>query len=366
MAYFIFFGSGILAAVFSRRFVIKENTKKIAVCMCLFVSVFLMLSFRHQSMGLDLFWKYETGYLGWFDKLSRISFGEIPQYLKLTNYDFGFVLLNKIIGLFSNDRQIFLSVCAFLSVIPYVFFVYKNSDSPFISFAIFIGLPSFLYFYGTLRQSIAMGFVVLALSDFFSGKNKKAFFWIVVSSFFHITSLVALLIYPIIKIKNNDLFWILSIFIIGTVYILREPLLQLLLPYIKGGGYEISKGSGEFWFFFLFLIYVFLVIFSKNFKHEKKYILGCKILWLSCFFMLFQGVTPVAARFAFYFTPALLVLIPIYLKTIHSNTTRSIVKFLLFVLLFSFGLYRIYLGGFDFALSYPYKWFFDNVKEVVF
>lgn len=325
----------------------------------LFGLLLLVIGFRHQSMGYDLYWKYQGGYLAWFDTISRCDFDEILKYTLLTGYDVGFVLLNRIIGFFSHERQVYLFVCAFISIMPFAYFTSRESKIPLLSIAIFIGLPTFLYLYGTLRQSVATGVLVLAL-PYLEKRDKKFFILLAISFLLHAASALFIISYFVYRFNFKLFGKMMTLLVIIVVFISRTVLLERILPYITVGDYGIDKSSSILSFVIFTMIYLWLILFvyDRSSSRIKGYI---NLFFISCLCLAFQDITPVAARVASFFMFPLMIIIPDYLYRIKVKFLSKLSVSLCFLIFLGYGLYRIDAGGSDFAQSSPYHWFWEDL-----
>lgn len=330
-----------------------------------FFCIFLLLAFRHQSMGYDLDYRSSTGYLGWFETFANADLSMMPILALSSGYDLGFVLFNKLLGFFTTERQLFLASCAAISILPYIPFVKKYSPSPFVSVAIFIGLPTFLYLYGTLRQMMAVGILLYSIDYIVNRKFKKFVFVVIIAFFFHASCIIFLLAYPLYHMKITGLGRVCTFIVIALVYVTRAILLPHILPYITVGEYSIDNTSSSKSFYVFIFIYVVCCLLSQKYHCNSKEGLQINgflnLFFMSCVCMAFQDITPVAARMSAFFMFSLVVLVPIIISTIRSNRWRAVIS-LFFVLFFlGYGLIRIDAGGEEYAMSSPYYWFWETI-----
>lgn len=325
-----------------------------------FVLILLVIGLRHQSMGLDLYWKYQSGYLGWFDRIANAKISAIPYYAAMTKYEFGFILLNKVIGFFTDNRQVYLFICAALSILPVGNLVKKESKDALLSVAVFIGMPSFLYLFGTIRQSIAMGLLTYSFFEIEKRNLKKFVGIVLIAATFHSAALFFLLVYPAYRFKCNLNKRLVSLGIILAVFLGKSILIRFTIGFFKG--YEISSDASSLVFFVFFLIYVFFVIITKIKKTNDRIEGLLNVLFLACCCLAFQGVTPVAARLGVYYLIFMVILVPEVVSVIDDRLPRALLYMLLVAVFMGYGLYRLYIGGESFAISYPFYWFWNKVS----
>ena len=171
--YFAAYAIILFAGLYS-KFLKDEKTKKRVICFTGFLVVFLVLALRHQRMGIDLKYRQMYGYLWSFDMIGKASWDLVLRSHSFLNYERGYMTFNKLVSAFTKDRNVFMAICAFLSVAPVFIFIYKKSKRPLMSIIIYLGLPVFLICFSGLRQGIAIGFTVLSM--FLVEKKKPIIF----------------------------------------------------------------------------------------------------------------------------------------------------------------------------------------------
>lgn len=102
-----------------------------------FTPIFLLLALRHPSMGIDLGYFRSYGYLHSFDYISKLSYINVLRIGSFSNYEFGYVLFNKFVSMIYPSRQLFLAICAFLSLYPFARLFKRYSNNSLLSFIIF-------------------------------------------------------------------------------------------------------------------------------------------------------------------------------------------------------------------------------------
>ena len=116
-----------------------------------FILLLLISGLRSDEVGGDL-----TRYLPEFSRMPNVSYGEIFEGLFSFNQrEFAFALLEKTISIFTTNYCVYLFITAFASISVYLFSIYKNSYSVFISVVLYV----FLLYPGSMniiRASIAM------------------------------------------------------------------------------------------------------------------------------------------------------------------------------------------------------------------
>ena len=126
----------ILMMLFGRRSDKFSEEKKNKVVLLFFFGILLaILALRHETVGVDI-----KNYLGMFNKASSLSFKELFEFYEEEQ---GYYLLNKIISVFTMDKQIFLAIIAIISLVPVARLYIKNSENAMLTISIFLITSNF-------------------------------------------------------------------------------------------------------------------------------------------------------------------------------------------------------------------------------
>jgi len=137
---------------------IKSERRIILVFFFIF---FLILACRHIEMGADI-----RNYRYFFFKIKDTKWSNLTE----VETDYFYAILNKIVSTLGGDFQFFLAVVAFVSVLPFAIFYYKESENSLLTITIFINVSIFTMFFSGLRQTIAFAIGIIA---FYYVKDKK-------------------------------------------------------------------------------------------------------------------------------------------------------------------------------------------------
>lgn len=314
--------SGILFEKYSR---FSKETKRIVVCTVMFLAIFFTFALRHQCMGIDLHYQNpKTGYLHSFDELTGMPWSKVIRLEKYQNYERGYIIFNKFIGMINPSRQFFMACCAFCSIAPVAWTIYKRSESPALSFVIYMGIPYFLLIFSGLRQAIAVGLCFWAFSFVQSRKPIPFVLLVLLANAFHSTAILFLVIYPAYYFRPSIKMRWASLFILSLVYIHADFLFDLLAKYMDSTA--ISDNTGAINLFLVFcLIYTFCITIMKNGGVQKRGYRNMllnkddeigkqqgylNVFWFACAMQAFGGVYSLALRLAYYYIIILVLLLP--------------------------------------------------------
>lgn len=365
-AYYILIGIPVLLQLFltlknstGQLLKVKKNNASRAVIITFFVIFFLLLIFRRQDIGIDL-----SNYKNMFKRVYYLSFSEL---LKLKT-ELGYLILNKVVSKIYNNFQFFMGVVAFITVLPLGILYAKESENALLSIAVFLNLTVFNMLFSGLRQSIA---IALAVPIYYFTKNKKLFwflFFAAIAFFFHKSSLVMLIIYPLYhaNIRKNKLWVIFPVMFVGFIF--RARIFSFLLKYIGeeyNERYGMVSNTGAYnvlVLFVLFLVYSFVMVNDNN--ADKDFIGLRNFMLAATCIQFFASLNSVAMRVNYYF----IVFIPILISKVYNRCEGNKKNIALIgntVMISFFFLYFFYSAytGKDILQIFPYKAFWQ--KEVI-
>lgn len=173
------------------RFIIKN---KGVLVFLITLQLFLILALRDNSVGVDL-GAYEgmynyIGRLGWQNLLSRLHFFSIAELPENMRIESGYAVFNWLIYQLGFSYHAFLVVCAAVTLLPVGWFIYKYSKNPSLSFLIYISTELYINNFGILRQSIAIGILVLSVPFILQKRLKMSLLFLALAFTFHRVSLL--------------------------------------------------------------------------------------------------------------------------------------------------------------------------------
>lgn len=201
-------------------------------CTIVFVLITLISALRYYTVGIDTYQYYRA-----FGIISNLDF----SHFSILRYEYGFTLLCKLLSYITENPQILLIVTSCFINYTVGKFIYKNSKNPMISIILYITLNVFFSSLNLMRQSMAIGFILLGFEKL---KNKKWIqysIYVIIATCFHTSSLVCLLFLLFYRFKNNRK--LISITLLTSIlfFIGGNLIFEILLRYIPK--YAIYEGS---------------------------------------------------------------------------------------------------------------------------
>lgn len=316
-------------------------------CFIVSLQLFLILSLRNPMLGTDL-QIYSKG----FQYISGLSFTELISKLHLIkvadlifpfSFESGYTILNWLLSKVGFGSQGLLAVCAAINVISIGRFVYKYSDEPALSFAIFISFNMYYYCFGILRQSLALSVMLWAVPYIMDRKYLKAAIVILFAFFMHRTAIVVfpLIILANIKVKKN---YFIYTYMVGAILIFAASLIYrtliLRLMQLMNIGYiSIDFHINNFTVLIMAIgIIIYLIIDFKVFEIQSLN-LSCWAVVLLFLFQPFAMCNETFARATEMYTVFFIVLIPGLIYRYKNKNTRIIGEICVFILMLGFMIY---------------------------
>lgn len=331
---------------------IKDNNLALSA---FFLLYFIILALRDTRIGRDVF-AYEI----MFNEYAELYLKELLEQ----EGDKLYVLLNWIIGIFTDNFQIFLSVVAAMTLYP----VYKqyNRDKrhSFIKIVLFMNMTVFIMFFSGLRQSLAIATGMIAY-EFVRSKKIIPFIIIVVIAIgFHHSAFVLFLMYPLYywRLKKKSLLFIIPTTVV--IYVFNKPIfivLSTIMNMLAGGQYETEiKDTGAITMIVLLALFLALAYIIPDEKLMDSETLGLRnYLMMALWMQLFAPLHTLAMRFNYYyiiFVPMVIPKILVYSSKKYKKLAKIAGIVITVYLLYYYlkNTYRACITGISALDTYPY------------
>lgn len=308
--YIIFFLN--LALIFF--YSLNPNNKKGLFLITVFLWVFIS-GFRDYSIGADTFTYMISFYEANELELASIIDGLYDFFTGNTQKDYGYTVIEKVLG------SIYLNYTFFLLFISFLFhfflfrlvYIYSDNTSDFLISALVYGTLFYAFFALTGQRQVIATAIGLLLN--FSMISKRHLLipsiLILIAATVHKSALLIFLAVFATRVKMRQIFFPITIVLFILLMLFREEF-STIVKIISGyNEYGINQNSGTFVFTTLYLA-VFSVLFYIYKDFEKKY---RNSLFLKCFliglvFIPLTFVNPSAMRVVQYFSIFIIFLIP--------------------------------------------------------
>lgn len=343
--YLLNFSSIFIYWLLFREFNHKYRTSKgilVFFLIIITIQLVLIMGLRNRCVGWD------TGtYVRIFEKYRTYSLHEI---LNDDRFEFCYLLLIKIVSLFTDNFTWFTLVVAVLSIIPIIVAVSKCSAMPFLSIALFIAFDYYAFMFSGMRQGIAFAFCVLSVLCI----RKKRFgaFLIVIlfAAQFHKSAYLFLPAYFLADLKINKISITCMIIIFGVVFVFKEQLYDLIATnlYNTNDNRYARKETGAFlWMMMILLICIVVLIFKDGaLNKDKSFNIFIALLCVGATLSMFTMVGNNAKRIVEYYCIFMIFAIPGILNGIGNSKIKNIATFATVIACTCMFLYFLNVDGY--------------------
>lgn len=184
-----------------------------------------------------------TGILGLFSGLRSWWMGDLIKYYTLyrncTGENWGAVLAEKsantgirwmfhICGWLGISYDSCILLIAMFVAVTLGILVYRYSPSPYWSYLMYIAMGFYIFTYSGLKQTIAMGFIILAAMAMFERKPIAFVVWTLAGSLFHAPALIFLAAYPFSRQRVNTRYFLVLAGLFAGMFLFRTQIGGLL------------------------------------------------------------------------------------------------------------------------------------------
>ena len=225
------------------------------------------------------------------------------------SFEAGYVILNKILGLISENKQFFIASMSAIILIPFFLWLYRTSNNPVMSLVLFIGMGFWYQSLFIVRQWIAI--VVLLYSYPLIIKKKFAPFvaMILFAALFHRTALIFAAVYFLSFIPVGAPYLLITAAVSIVFCIFGNEINDFAAVFIR---IKINAGNNGGIPMLLFLWTVILVVYfiaKKGLQEPQTRIFYNETLFAAALQMM-ALVNSLWARIIVYFTISLTTLLP--------------------------------------------------------
>lgn len=294
-----------------------KNKKIFVSIICL--QMFLLLILFEETLRVDF-----KGYFNGFNEISTYSFGEMIGKINIFGYpeikmlkcESGWMVLNWLVAKLGFDFQGFLILHSAFCISAVGVFVYRYSEKPWLSLALFIALGFYKYIFGILRQFMALCLFLYAIPYIKEKKIGKFLLIIVLNFLIHRASLIYVILYVICQIKISKKVF-LGYYVLAVVGLIVSPFLidSVVIPLLEVVNYAFytpEQWSLNFQILIVYALPVALLVTLDFHQFFEKRInnIFCWGFLLTLPIQAFSAVNDMFGRLAFDFYVFVIMLLP--------------------------------------------------------
>lgn len=310
----------------------NKKAKKI-YCYIIGASFIFFAGFRSLLVGTD-----SLTYAKVFQNTMPIT--KESFFAAFEKKEFFYKILTGVLRRITDNYTILFFIVALFFISVVCFLVRKYSTSPMLSFILFMSMGYFSFSMAGIRQTIAMGFLFLALDRMLKKKYVAAVILVLIASGFHITSLIYFLAILIYFIPFNIFSILVASALSIFIYVSGNSLTTRIVDVVWGD----SRGYGKFEYggisTLILLVVVFvaacifypgLIKYSKTRKQEKDQSMEIdsyfiKLLMFSIPFQIMTTYQANAFRIAMLFHFPMILLLPNVISKQQNRVVRIVAK----------------------------------------
>lgn len=327
----------------------NSKTKENTIWILSFLTLWLIQALRDETVGTDL-------------QVYIPAFNDIRSYNGGADISFegGYTYYNLLISKYiSTDHNLFLAITSFFSLFPITLLYKKYSRNQCLAYIIFSAFIIYHFSFSGLRQALALGIVATAAIFAFERRLIPFCLLILLASFFHKSSIISVVIYPIINYIRMTPVRYLWLTVAGVAIIWGlEIIVPFITSFIFGGdaytGYyshEVNASYNLFFLLVIFFLFTFLVKKPSRTLDSYRLLLYCCIITQSLGF-----ISVVATRIGYYFFIFLpLILTQTIYELPYSKNSKGLISIGLAAFMIFFFLYSN-SGGYLKVVPYKFYW----------
>ena len=302
------------------RFTDIFNKRGIFLVLC-FTQCLILIAVRYD-VGLD-YYMYAKG----FQDMAASGFSSLTY----EDWEIGYILLNKLIGLFTRDVNVMMFIMAFLCLIGPFFMIWRYSKNPFMSVFLFLNTYLFYLDMNFIRQGIAMSIMCMAYGFLQERKMWRFILLIALAATFHLPVLYLIPVYFFSLIRLNMKTLPIYAGAVIVYFLASDAVLNLVLSHFHQeylGSRFIRLGLAKYYAIIplVLVIAIIALLFYMDFKQPKHLNVLAHLMLMMGFWQVAMTKHSLFERFSYYTMPFMLIAIPeaIYIfKEIFAERTSS-------------------------------------------
>lgn len=333
----VFIFTGIYLSVMAIIEKIFKNNKNEKIFLFFLILPIFIISWRRGNTTVD-YGNYEYIFM------SSSNYSFITGWQGL-NVEPGYFWLNKIIRTFTTNFSTFLFCYSMIVLSIYHYVISKYSSYYSLSLLLLVGFGSYYTSFNTMRQYLAATIFILAVINI-DKSWKKYILIVLVSGLIHISALVMIPFYYILKLELNKLkdLVLMVVFLIAAfiVFAYTPSLVKLITlffyqSYSNANAFGIGTGvpfvaSTRIIFLFIYALLLYDLI---NFNNTIERV-GFNSIVITLVFMLTSTRVEMFQRFTYFFLPYMILFIPNITQKVREKNLRVTLYMLLIVIVLSY------------------------------
>jgi hypothetical protein len=280
---------------------------------------------------------------------------------------------------YGNQLGLSFDACLFIiaafSAIALGVLIFRYSPSPYWSYLMYIAMGFYIFTFSGLKQTIAMGFICIAMIGLLEGRFWVFLIWTLFAALFHAPAMIFLGAYPFARKKPDSLYVLILISLVVIIYFFRNQIVEQLAELYYNDEEVLEASSGVGGRFLMMLLILALAYYLRPLRvHDKQYGYVFNIMVIAAALQTFSRFNNVYTRLTDYYFQFVVLFIPMMLQTSKSQASLMLerkgeiryhtqdVYFLLAIGITGFAIwyYRNYVNASQtFLQGYKFFWELD-------
>ncbi len=324
--------------------------------------------------------RYDVGhdynlYGGWYMDYQKMSVDEL-MYI---HREKGFAIPAKLLSEVESWYQPMFIIFSLVIITAIMLYIYKFSEKPYISVFFFLTFGLYFNSMNFMRQMIAAVIMIYALQYVYKKQFLRFFVLILFASAFHVSVLIMIPFYFILRIKMD---WLsLGVYSVCTVVVMifSSKIIEFVTQFFYSAyssktAVQVINGINPIYSVFFALFFLLAFAFRKELIKQNKFnniLLNC--MFFSAFFEIIGAKHSIVSRFTIlFYIPAVVLLMPrvttILLEKCAEyfkgeKTRANLLKTIAAVVVFGYCTFMYgYMIENDYNGVTPYKTIFEKVQ----
>lgn len=346
----------IISLSFILNIIIPIKNRREVFLFLTFIVLFIVSAFRVE-VGIDF-----INYSGTFRLANQTnSLSELYSLSSTSTVEMGYLLLNKLVGLFTNERQWIFVVTSFIIISLIYKGIKENSKIIWLSVFLF-SIGPYVASFNIVRQYIAVSIFFYAYKYIESREFNKFLLCIILASFFHVSALLMLPLYYFLNIKLDYKKLIIISFsgIIVSFFIndIIRFIQQFFYGYYSNTSYGMTSGNINNVITATFYFACAYIFKNNMIKENDKNVSLINMSFVNLLLALMSMNTWIITRFMPYTSIFNILLIPEIIASVRNKYIRILFIFT-FIILFLILFFNTIYNPANKLL--PYQFYIDNL-----
>lgn len=263
-----------------------------------------------------------------------------------------------------DSPMLFFLITSSIYISSVAYFYFKRSSNPQLSFFLFLILPlSLLTSFGYVRQYVAIGLFLVAMSKFLDKKYIACAAFMFLASTFHSSALIFVFVFVLYKFLSAKVY---NIFIYIGFMLIALVLSSVLTEYAYLAGkyqhYITGKNtvdSGKKIGIVCVVLFYYFYIFRRNLESKQDFFMFNTYYVFALLYLMLMEFGEYVSRVAYYIFPVA------YVLFVRTLSKMPLTRQMQLILIICFGM-SMFFATLYFASINPTRDFLTNYKVILF